>query len=265
MPDPQEFSRLFTELKDEVADLDKRRADLKGGIITLEARETYLKDAIEKLEAERLATSTAGAEKIEKLNKKLEHTTKQFVDAESTLATLRSDYQTVNGQLLEQQEALRASVEALQTELDAKTQEVIGLKADQVDLDVEIETLEKAATVKKLELTNMQTEVDERRIKTDRILAEIKGEETIARQKIKDLKAKADNVSDDIEDSEITLKDVESKIKKAQEKHAKYFKYEEQSKAALKAREDSLLAREHELDLQTITSRRRNRVLGNTP
>jgi chromosome segregation ATPase len=259
MAELQKFNQLFEELEKSVATLTKAETDLKTNNALLESRNTFLAEQIKKLNSKKQEVLDA----VEVSNQELAAMTAGIKigieDAENSATTRKNELNTELSTVQTALEASKRELKEVNDDLLVRRSTLKELSTAKEQLEIAIKAVEGKLSEKRINLKDIQLEVDDARVKADKLIASYGAEVDAAKGNLKILKSKVDEANDDLESIKEQVVVLEDRKKVAFEKYKQFLEYEKQVKKVLKAREDALLEGESRLAQRS----RRNSVLDN--
>jgi chromosome segregation ATPase len=261
MPTPPKFSELFDELKATVASLEKRESELKGSNTLLEARHKFLTEELEKLDL-----------KKQGLLKDIKELTKQLSDKQGDIDALDLNMEKQAEQSKAEHDE---AVSKLQTEVDDKQNELDSINSDisgrlktakdlttaKEQLETAIKAVEGKLSDKRINLKDIELEVEDARAKADADIINYESEVEASLSELKKVKSLIDEANDDLEFIKEQVATFEERKKAAYKQHVGFIEYESKARKVLNAKEESLIERENNLDMAVARAKRQNGIL----
>lgn len=236
MADQQEFNRLFTELKVEVADLLSKRMHLPEEIATLEARKKFLNESVDDI------TVTLTQEK-----QKRQDSLKELEGGIASAGAVLS--------------ATNRSLEGLYSKLRLAESDIETM---QKSTDEEVLRLDDVIVSKKAAITGFLEEIVRSKAELTTIQEEIADSKEVARVLDKEVSTRAEEVAKEIEGIELDLRGHQEKEKKTVEslneaivRNNELVKEVDEAEERLKGinEECGMLSRQREIDIKSLDAR----------
>lgn len=258
-----ELKALVEALEAEVADLDKRRAEVSASFVKLNARKTFLEESIAKLEEEyaggkatidaNIANHVAATElKKAEVTHSLEQLQKTIADTQLKIQLLEADYEAKASRYTRKLEELRR-------EAETKDAELIATTTDVADSKNELEMLQTTSNTLKADIADLELQLENKKkvIASDSI--QLEADIAALTDKRKAVVASLDDKYEELDALNDKLNAAKQIIVEASTREAKSKEYEKRAIKALQAREEAILNKESEL---AVTTRRRG-ILNN--